>query len=82
MVDDRRRPRYPTWVRAVLVGLQVLGVVVGVVVGNLTYSAWSEPDAPAVPTTTVVAPAEPEAPVTETPGEPEPEAPATEVVPG
>lgn len=61
MVVDGGRGRYPTWVRAVLVGLQVLGIIVGVVVGTMTYEAWSEPDAPeTTPTTTVVTP---EAPV-------------------
>jgi len=51
-----RRP-YPTWVRVLLVGLQVLAVVVGLVVGVLTYDAWSQPDDDgAAPTTTVVTP--------------------------
>ena len=33
---EPERRRYPTWVRAVLVGLQALGVVGGVVLGRLT----------------------------------------------
>ena len=57
MVDeDGGRQRYPTWVRVALVGLQALGVVVGVVVGVLTYDAWSQPDPAPATTTTVVTP--------------------------
>ena len=57
MVDeDGGRQRYPTWVLVVLVGLQALGVVVGVGVGVLTYDAWSQPDTEPVTTTTVVTP--------------------------
>jgi hypothetical protein len=55
-----RRRRHPTWLRVVLVGLQALGIVVGVVVGTATYHAWSQPDDPDPPTTTTVVP---EAPV-------------------
>lgn len=53
--DDRRRP-YPTWLRVLLVGLQAVGVVVGLVVGVLTYEAWSQTDDAPTPTTTVVTP--------------------------
>ena len=64
MVDGEgdRRP-YPTWVRAVLVSLQALGVVGGVVLGTLTYEAWSQPADP-VPTsqTTTAVPPETEVP--------------------
>jgi hypothetical protein len=56
---DRKRPRYPTWVRVVLIALQAAGVIGGVLLGNATYSAWSEPDEPTVVTTTTVAPAVP-----------------------
>ena len=61
---DRER-RYPTWVRVLLFSLSVAGVLVGIVVGSLTYAAWSEPDdeGPAA-TTTIVDPAEPEPPET------------------
>jgi hypothetical protein len=59
MADERERPRYPTWVRATLVALQALGLVVGLVIGNATYESWSEPDEPAVVTTTSVVPAVP-----------------------
>jgi hypothetical protein len=57
MVDDEggRRP-YPTWVRVLLIGLQALGIVVGLVVGVLTYDAWSQPDDAPATTTTVVTP--------------------------
>jgi len=57
MVDDEsgRRP-YPTGVRVVLVGLQALGVVVGLVLGVVTYDAWSRPDAATAPPTTAVTP--------------------------
>lgn len=54
--DGRRR--YPTWLRVVVVALQALAVVVGVLVGNATYEAWSTPDDPPAPTT-VVAPVVP-----------------------
>ena len=43
---DDRRDRYPPWVRAALIALQVLGVVGGLVVGHLTYNAWSHPADP------------------------------------
>lgn len=57
MVDDGGRRPHPTWVRILLVGLQALGLVVGLIVGVLTYDAWSQPDSdPAPTTTTVVAP--------------------------
>ncbi|HYF46544.1 MAG TPA: hypothetical protein VD926_10070 [Acidimicrobiales bacterium] len=57
---NRGRRRYPTWVRVVLVALQAAGVAGGVLLGNATYDAWSEPDEPtAVTTTTTVAPAVP-----------------------
>jgi hypothetical protein len=55
---DDRPGRYPTWVRAALVALQVLAVVGGLVVGHLTYEAWSRPDDPA-PTPTAVTPTPP-----------------------
>ena len=57
-VDDEgggRRP-YPTRVRVLLVGLQALGVVVGVVLGVLTYDAWSQPDDSGATTTTTAVP--------------------------
>jgi hypothetical protein len=50
---ERERRRYPTWVRVTLVGLQVVGIVGGLALGNATYEAWSDPDEPAVTTTTV-----------------------------
>ena len=57
MVDeDGGRRRYPTWLRVLLVGLQALGVVAGLVLGVLTYDAWSQPDDAPAPTTTVVTP--------------------------
>jgi hypothetical protein len=59
MAAERERPRYAPWVRVVLVGLQVLGLVVGLVLGNATYDRWSEPDPPEVVTTTTVVPAVP-----------------------
>ncbi|MET1050296.1 MAG: hypothetical protein ABWZ55_11780 [Acidimicrobiales bacterium] len=49
---DGERPRYPTWVRVALVALQALGVIGGLVLGVLTYDAWSQPDDPEVSTTT------------------------------
>ena len=56
---ERERRRHPTWLRVTLVALQAAGLVVGLLLGNATYEAWSEPDAPeAVPPTTV-APAVP-----------------------
>jgi hypothetical protein len=58
--QDRRR--YPTWVRAVLVGLQALGVVGGLVLGALTYDAWSQPADPTSTTTTTAVPLETEVP--------------------
>ena len=54
--DDGGRRRYPTWVRVVLVGLQGLGVVAGLVLGFLTYDAWSQPDEAPATTTSVVTP--------------------------
>ncbi len=57
MEGDGARRLYPTWVRVTLVGLQALGVVAGLVLGVLTYDAWSQPDDGAAPTTTVVTPA-------------------------
>jgi hypothetical protein len=67
-VEGEGRRRYPTWLRVVVVALQALAVVVGLLVGNATYEAWSAPDDPPPPTT-VVAPVAPasEAPVTEDP---------------
>ena len=65
MVDGEghRRP-YPTWVRVVLVSLQALGVVGGVVLGTLTYDAWSQPADPApTSTTTTAVPPETEVPL-------------------
>ncbi len=57
MVTDGGRPPYPTWVRVVLVGLQALGVVAGLVLGVLTYDAWSQPDdADSAPTPGAVTP--------------------------
>jgi hypothetical protein len=64
MVDtEPEQRRYPTWLRAVLVGLQALGVIGGIVLGTLTYEAWSQPADP-VPTstTTTVVPPETETP--------------------
>lgn len=57
--DDGGRQPYPTWVRVVLIGLQALGVVVGLLLGVVTYDAWSRPDdsGATATTTTVVAPA-------------------------
>jgi hypothetical protein len=58
MVDEGggRRP-YPTWVRVLLVGLQAVGIVGGLVLGVLTYDAWSQTDdGRATTTTTVVTP--------------------------
>jgi hypothetical protein len=43
-----------------LVALQVAGVLVGIAIGNATYSAWSTPDEPQPTATTTVQPAEPE----------------------
>jgi hypothetical protein len=63
MAEERGR-RYPTWVRVVLIGLQAVGIVVGIVVGTATYDAWSQPDDGGSPTTTTVVP---EVPVTEAP---------------
>jgi hypothetical protein len=59
---EAERRRYPTWLRAVLVGLQALGVIGGVVLGTLTYDAWSQPSAPGPPTTRTVVPPETEVP--------------------
>lgn len=60
---EQERRRYPTWVRAVLVGLQALGVVGGVVLGALTYDAWSQPADPhPTSTTTTAVPPETEVP--------------------
>jgi hypothetical protein len=56
------RRRHPTWLRVVLIALQVLGIVLGVVLGTATYDAWSQPDEPDVTTTTTVVA---EVPVTE-----------------
>lgn len=58
MAADRERRTYPTWVRLALVVLQVVGVMLGVALGNATYERWSEPDdgAAAATTTTVVPP--------------------------
>ena len=60
MVESGRR-RHPTWLRAVLIGLQAVGIVLGIVLGTATYDAWSQPDEPGPPTTTIVVP---EVPVT------------------
>ena len=69
MSAGAERRRYPTWVRVTLVGLQALGVVLGLVLGVATYDAWSEPDTPASATTTTVVVPETVVPVTEaTPG--------------
>jgi hypothetical protein len=54
--DDGGRRPHPTWLRVLLIGLQALGVVVGLVVGVLTYDAWSQPDDAPATTTTVVTP--------------------------
>ncbi len=62
--EDTERRRHPTWVRVALVALQAAGLVVGLVLGNATYRAWSEPDPPEAVTPTSVAPA---VPVTEDP---------------
>lgn len=51
MADGRR---YPTWVRVTLIGLQAVGIVVGLVVGTATYEAWSQSDDAEPPTTTTV----------------------------
>ena len=62
---ERERRRYPTWVRAVLVGLQALGVLGGVVLGTLTYDAWSQPADPeptSTSTTTTAVPPDTEVP--------------------
>ncbi|HEY5888188.1 MAG TPA: hypothetical protein VIT24_10705 [Acidimicrobiales bacterium] len=59
---EAERRRYPTWLRAVLVGLQALGVIGGVVLGTLTYDAWSQPTAPDLSTTTTAVPPETEVP--------------------
>ncbi len=57
MVDeDGGRRLHPTWLRVLLVGLQALGVVAGLVLGVLTYDAWSQPDPAPATTTTVVTP--------------------------
>ncbi|HEY8058285.1 MAG TPA: hypothetical protein VID94_06015 [Acidimicrobiales bacterium] len=58
---EQERRHYPTWVRAVLVGLQALGVVGGVMLGALTYDAWSQPaDSRPTSTTTTAVPTETE----------------------
>jgi hypothetical protein len=58
--DEGDRRRHPTWVRCALVGLQALGIVGGLVLGNLTYRAWSDADpVEDAPTTTTVTPAVP-----------------------
>ncbi len=57
MAADGGRRTYPTWVRVVLVGLQALGVVAGLVLGALTYDAWSQPDDAGSAPTSVVTPA-------------------------
>jgi len=55
--DDGGRRPYPTWVRVLLVSVQTVGIVGGLVLGVLTYEAWSQPDDDgAAPTTTVVTP--------------------------
>jgi len=59
MAAERERGRHPTWVRVVLVALQLLGLVGGLVLGNASYQAWSDPDEPTVATTTTVVPAVP-----------------------
>ncbi len=57
MVDDDGRRRHPTWVRVLLIGVQAAGLIVGLVVGVLTYDAWSQPDdGGATTTTTAVTP--------------------------
>jgi hypothetical protein len=56
---ERARRRHPTWVRVALVGLQALGLVGGLLLGMLTYAAWSQPadsDPSSVTTTTVIPP--------------------------
>ena len=64
MAEAERR-RYPTWLRVTLVALQAVGVVGGLVLGVLTYEAWSEPDTPASATTTTAVVPETPVPVTE-----------------
>lgn len=64
MGEPTREHRHPTWLRVVLVGLQAAGVVLGLVLGLVTYQAWSEPDGDAAgPGTATSLPA----PVPETP---------------
>lgn len=58
MVDDGGPRPYPTWVRVLLVGLQALGLVGGLVLGVVTYDAWSQPDDSGATTTTTVVTAE------------------------
>jgi hypothetical protein len=53
---EGERPRHPPWLRAVLAGLQAVGLVVGLVVGTATYRAWSDPGEPVPTTTTAVVP--------------------------
>ena len=60
--EDGGRPRHPTWVRVVLIALQGLGLVVGLVVGVLSYDAWSQADDSGATTTTTVVPPETEVP--------------------
>jgi hypothetical protein len=57
VTDDERR--YPRWLRIVLVAVHVVAVAGGILIGNATYQAWSEPDVEPAPTTTTVAPAVP-----------------------
>jgi hypothetical protein len=62
--EPGERRRYPTWVRVALVGLQAAAVVVGLLLGNATYEAWSKPDNSASTTTTTVVQEQP-VPITE-----------------
>jgi hypothetical protein len=62
MAETAGRRRHPTWLRVTLIALQAVALVLGIVVGTATYSAWSQPHESDVTTTTTVAP---EAPVTE-----------------
>lgn len=54
--DDLREQRYPKGLRAALILLQVAAIVLGIVLANVTYDAWSDPGIaePPAPTTTTV----------------------------
>lgn len=48
------RQTHPTWLRVILVLVQIAAVAGGILIGNATYERWSEPGEPETTTTTTI----------------------------